>query len=736
MGDIETKIDRKDVVYVQTFLENSFSHEIIFGEECGVFGVYSRDGHAPMLARNGVAQLQHRGQEAAGESVFYENGQIRTYVDLGMVPQVLTDDVVKNFGESTHAISHNRYTTNDKGNKSNAQPIPVEYGNFSLSFAHNGNFFDTSWYGEIDVPIQTPGMSDSNKFAAFVLWNRLHSTTWNEAIKRSVERAQESGAISGVVLTNNGDIFAVRDPFGIRPLSFARSADGWMISSEDVATKVLKAQYVREVNRGEIIHISKQGTLESSFYGKIQNPRKCTLERIYFSRPDSFDENGMRLKTGREKAGEAVAARMIQKGLRPNVVVPIKDSGEPAAHGIAKGLGVPEVDAILTSHYVGRTFIMPGQSERKIAVNGKHNVIPEGIQGQDIVMADDSVVRATTAPPLVADSRESGAIKSRLGITAPPVTKNCDLGVDMPDISLIAAAPYAGLPLNTIEEKIAFKIGADSVTYLPITEVARSFQTTPDKMCYHCFGGPHPIRDKEVLFRYKERPIEGLPKIMVFISGNGTNLEKLIERVEDGDIEAQIIGVISNKEDAYGLVRAQNHGIPAKVISSKGMIKDEQKRHQEYMPKLKDEIEKMMPDIIVFAGFMVVLDDQFLTTMQDLEITGINLHPALLTQGSTEKIVTTRGEFCVIRGAHAIEEAYQLNIPVSGVTVHQLLPNHPFDTGPIILKEEVQRNKDDTFEKWEAKIHEAEYRVLPTALKRVIHALKHNIDISKGDFPW
>lgn len=718
-----------DAVYVAPVEVGEF-----IGEECGIVGVFSQKGKATIAAKYALGHLQHRGQEAAGESVWKSNGCILTHVDLGLIPFALTPDVLHDLGPSTHAIAHCRYTTSDKGNRANAQPIAVEFGGHAVSLAHNGNLFDTGWYDEIDVPINTQGTSDSNKLAAYLLWHRLTSSSWREAVVRALTRVQESGSISAVILTDDGSIFGIKDPFGIRPLCIAESDDGVVISSESVAPDMTGAHFRRELKPGEINRIDRFGNGEIFFYGTPRLPRPCTLERLYFSRPDSWGEH-MRMRTGRENAGEYVAERMIEQGLHPTVVVPVYDSGVPASQGLARGLSVPSVDAITTSHYIGRTFIMPGKEKRQHAVNGKHHVTPEGIQGEDVVAGDDTLVRANTAPPLMAAMGEAGATKKRLALTGPPSVRPCDLGVDTPTRKELAASPFEGRPLEEIEKHIASFIGADSVTYLPIEKVAQAFRTTPERTCWHCFGGPHPIRGEQTLFRYKERPIKGLPRVVIFISGKGSNMENILEGAEQGSVQAVVTGVISNKADVYGVTRAKNHHIPVTIVSSERMLKDPDTRAA-YMRTLIDHTSEFRPDVIVFAGWMIVMDNQFLTWMRDSEIIGINLHPALLTEGNEKTMNTTRGNIPVIRGAHAIEEAYKRTLPVSGITTHQLLPDMPFDTGPVVLQEEVRLRRGESLEEWERRMHEAEHRVLPAALKRVLHVLGHNIDVSKGDFPW
>jgi phosphoribosylglycinamide formyltransferase-1 len=222
----------------------------------------------------------------------------------------------------------------------------------------------------------------------------------------------------------------------------------------------------------------------------------------------------------------------------------------------------------------------------------------------------------------------------------------------------------------------------------------------------------------------KEKLSNQRARLLVFASGGGTNFQEIINRVESGEVNAEIVGLFSNKEEAYVRVRARNHNIPEELISSRGKLREIAKR-QEFEKEILAKVAEKLPDIIVLAGWMIVLSDDFITKANQLGARIINLHPALLTEGNEAEIETTFGKIPVIRGANAIHEAYELNLPVSGVTVHEVVPG-AFDTGPIILQEEVVRSEDETLESWETKIHQTEYRVLPRAIKNVILNLRVN----------
>lgn len=727
----ETFIPISDILTTVKEYE-SMEHEPSVSD-CGAIGIYSRSGHAPEMILDGLAALQHRGQDAAGIAALTVDGTIKTHIDYGLVPQVITQETLQTVGKCQFAIGHNRYRTNGSTDLSNAQPVHITFETYSLDFAHNGNFFDTSWF-DPSIPILTPGDSDSNKFAALVVWQRSQLSTWKDAIMTSLDLAQGTGSISGVAITNSGELFGMTDPYGNRPLCIARTNDGWVIASESDAGDMLGAFYVREVKRGEIVHITRDGILHSYFYGTPKRNARCILEDIYFSRPDSFDGKQF-MQEGRDRTGEFMAQRIKEKGIHPDVVAPVFDSGGPASKGMARMLDVPIVDAIITSHFAGRSFILPDQDTRASRVRGKFNVIPLGVQKKKIAMGDDSLIRNTTAGPLVRKIREAGAQEIHVVLASDPVVNPCNLGVDMKTKEEQAASPWASEPLEIIEAHMAAVVGANSVTYTPTARVTEAFGKSPGEVCFHCFGGPHPMTGEQVKFSERTRQIIDKPRIVVLISGNGTNLQKIIDGVEAMKIDADIVGVISNNPDADGLVRAQNHSIPTFTISSKGRLKNPSRRVA-FEQQLLLQVQQLSPDVIVMAGWMVVLSDDFLQPLHDEEVAVLNLHPAMLPRLGGESVQTRYGTIPAIRGVDAIHKAYDLMIPASGVTVHQVLSGNSVDVGPVILRETVKRVTDESFESWEARMHEAEYRVLPAALQYIIHVLKHNIDISKGTFPW
>lgn len=701
-------------------------------EKCGVVGVWTVETDAPYLARRGIISLQHRGQEGAGLSVLNSKNEIVTHKGMGLIPTVLTEEVMTQLGSANFAIAQNRYGTSGSGNVKNAQPIERKHGDMHMALGHNGNIPE-------DLPLlrklandHSKQISDTSLMATLIMKERETSSSWEEALIKVLPIFK--GAFCNIILTNEPAIYAMRDPFGIRPLCLGRFEDGWIIASESVSLDSTGAEFVRDIMPGEIIKIDKKGNLSSYFFGEPKKAQHCIFEYIYFARPDSF-LNGRRVRAGREESGKLLAKRIRAKGLKPDAVIPTFDSGYAAAKGCAEELGIPIIDAITTSHYVGRTFIQPGQNNRIAAVSGKHNIVPDEVYGKKIVIVDDSAVRLTTSTRLARGFRDAGVKEIYMGFASPPVVDQCDMGIDMRTKKELPAAKFVKLPFDKIEKKVAAHVGANEVIYLPIEETAHAFRGTKEDFYYYPFGGPHPIRGKQPELAKLKKKLRSKPKISVFVSGSGTNLQKIIDTIESGSIAAEISSVVSNKADAYGLERAKKHSIPTAVIPYTGKLTDTEAR-KIYDQKLIEHIKATDPDLVVLSGWMMVVGEAFLKEMQQLEIPVINLHPALMTRDLSENVATSRGVLPVIRGINAIQKAFDANYPVSGVTVHQILPGENFDIGPIILKAEVRRKNDDTLERWEKRMHETEYMLLPTAINRLLHVMKYNIDVSQGNFRW
>lgn len=702
-------------------------------EKCGVIGVWCAEKIASLYIRKGLSALQHRGQESAGISIYTPENKIQTYKGMGLIPNVLTTDVIHQLGESKVAIGHNRYSTTGSSTACNAQPITLTKGKFQISIGHNGNIPEYQHLLEqLEEKSKEECSSDTYLVAQLLLQERPKYSDWDETLKNVLPRIR--GAFCFVILTSDGAMYGARDTYGIRPFCLGKASNGWIIASESVAVDLTGAEFLRDVKPGEVVKINFDGELSSFFFGEPKRPQNCIFEYIYFSRPDSF-ENGIRVRNGREASGKLLAKRILKKGIKADVVIPVFDSGYPAAKGVAVELGLPLIDAITVSHYIGRTFIQPGQENRMAAVNGKHNIVPDEIFDKRVIVVDDSAVRLTTSKRLCLGLKDAGAEEVYMVFASPPVVNHCDLGIDMKSKKELPASNWASEPLEVIEKNVAELMSANGVVYLPIEEISRAMERTKEDFYHYPFGGPHPIRGPQYEFPKMKKKITSQAKIAVLISGSGTNLQEIIDRVDNGDIEAKIVLVIANNERAYGLERARKHNIPTSVLPYEGKVNDQEKR-KEYDRLLLDLIKKIDVDIIVLAGWNFILGNEFLSKVAQKEIPVLNLHPALLTTNLKDTIASSRGIIPVMRGQQAIKDAFGRRLLVSGVTVHQILPKNNFDIGPVILKEEVRIRSNDTLETFEKRIHEAEHRILPTAIKRLIHVMKAGIDVSKGDFYW
>ncbi|MGZ9146720.1 MAG: amidophosphoribosyltransferase, partial [Nitrospira sp.] len=377
------------------------------------------------------------------------------------------------------AIGHNRYSTTGGNDLKNVQPLIVNFALGNLALAHNGNLINAQMlrheleaYGAI-----FQSTSDSEVIIHLIAHSRADSF-----LARIVDAlSQVRGAFSVVLMTDNG-LIAARDPYGLRPLCIGRLRSSWVVASETCAFDLLDAEYVREVEPGELIVITEQGLDSHHPFPKV-NPAMCVFEYVYFARPDSriFGANavyGTRKALGRRLAQES--------GVPADVVIPVPDSGVPAALGYAEGGRIPFETGLIRNHYVGRTFIEPEQSIRHFGVKVKLNAVPEVLEGKRVVVVDDSLVRGTTSRKIVKMIRQAGAKEVHMRISSPPILSPCFYGIDTPTKKELIASDHS------IEE-IRKYITADSLAYLSIDGMLTSAPMTPDQYCTACFTERYPI---------------------------------------------------------------------------------------------------------------------------------------------------------------------------------------------------------------------------------------------------
>ena len=446
-------------------------------EECGVIGVYAPDEDVARIAFFGLFALQHRGQEAAGIAV--SNGrEFRMHKDIGLVSQVFTPALLASL-KGDFAIGHNRYSTTGSSSARNAQPFLIETRYGSLAVAHNGNLVNAA---ELRQELLDHGVGLSSSSDTEIIAQTLASSSgsdWFERVKNAMSKWK--GAFSLVILTRN-EVFAVRDPWGFRPLSVAMlPSGGHVVASESSALRSLGCEGIREVKPGEIIAISDYALRVCQALKPVEPSALCTFEHIYFSRPDSvWDDRSV--NQVRQKLGERLA---IEAPVKADVVIPVPDSSNPAAIGFSRVSGIPYNEGFVKNRYIGRTFIEPSDALRKQGVALKFNVMEENVRGKRVVAIDDSIVRGNTMGPLIRLLREAGAKEVHVRITCPPIVHPCFMGVDM--------GTYTELIAHTRSlAEIQAHVRADSLYYLSLEGMMQAIGRS-EGYCNACFTGLYPI---------------------------------------------------------------------------------------------------------------------------------------------------------------------------------------------------------------------------------------------------
>ena len=444
-------------------------------ESCGVFGVYAPGEDVARLTFFALFALQHRGQESAG--IATSNGKrLQVCAEMGLVSQVFTEESLSQLS-GDFAIGHNRYSTRGSNRITNVQPIVVGKGANTIAVAHNGNIVNAEHlYQELcDQGYTFRTSTDTEVIANLILSSPAKD--WVEKIRYAMHRLQ--GAYSLTLLTSRS-LYGVRDPLGVRPLCLGTLNGGWVLASESCAMDHIGAQFLREVENGEIIAISKNGL--DSYREEVDRKALCVFEYIYFARPDSVID-GRLLYPARQAMGEMLAQ---EHPVEADLVMGVPDSATAAAIGYARSSGIPLCEGLLKNRYVGRTFIEPDQRIRDLGVQLKFNPLPQMLDGQRLVVVDDSIVRGTTTPKVVKLLKRAGAKEVHMRICAPPIRYPCFFGVDMASRWELIAAQ------KTVPEVRDF-IGADSLGYLSIDGLIKAIGLPKDMFCLACFTGDYPI---------------------------------------------------------------------------------------------------------------------------------------------------------------------------------------------------------------------------------------------------
>ena len=464
------------------------------GHACGVFGVYAPGQTVAHLTYLGLYALQHRGQESAGIAV--SDGETVTVVkDMGLVTQVFDERRLAPL-EGHLAIGHNRYSTTGSSTWRNAQPVYRSVGDAGFALGHNGNLTNTVELAEVlgMLPgLATPATdvdstSDSALIAELVANEyasepRADGRELEVALERVLPRLE--GGFS-LVLMDDARLIGVRDRHGFWPLVLGRVEGGWVLASETAALDIVGAHFVREVEPGEMIVIDAAGMREHRF--AEPDPTLCLFEFVYFARPDTY-LFGRSVHAARQRMGEELAR---QAPVDADMVMPVPESGIPAAQGYARGAGLPYGDGLVKNRYVGRTFIQPSQQMRAGSVRMKLNPLPENIRGKRLVVVDDSIVRGTTTRQVVAMLREAGAAEVHFRVSSPPYRWPCFYGMDTGRRSELLAADLS-------VGEIADYLKVDSLAYLELDRLVRATGVASGSFCTACLSGDYPVPVPEML---------------------------------------------------------------------------------------------------------------------------------------------------------------------------------------------------------------------------------------------
>jgi len=445
-----------------------------FHEECAAVGVINHS-EAATFCYLGLYSMQHRGQEGAG-IVSTDSKEMYAYRDMGLVADVFDPDTLAKL-EGTAAIGHTRYATFGGKDWQNLQPFVANFSHDSLALAHNGNLINAT---EVRQELEKSGAIFSSTSDTEVILH-LTARSKEQGIVNKVASAlkQVKGAYSLVVMTFDS-LIGVRDPAGVRPLSLGKIGDGYIIASETCAFDLIGATFIRDIEPGEILEIRRDGTMQSNFDLREGPSAFCVFEYIYFARPDS-NIGGRNVYLARKRLGAELAK---EHPTQADYVIPVPDSGVPAALGYAQQSGIPMEFGLIRNHYVGRTFIEPAQSIRDFGVKVKLNPNDELIAGKRLVVVDDSIVRGTTCRKLVKMLREAGAKEIHFRISSPPTTGSCFYGIDTPSKEELIASSHS-------VEEIRKYIEADSLGYLSMEGVYRALEKPREIYCDACFSGEY-----------------------------------------------------------------------------------------------------------------------------------------------------------------------------------------------------------------------------------------------------
>ncbi|MEJ3652232.1 amidophosphoribosyltransferase [Actinomycetes bacterium KLBMP 9759] len=453
-------------------------------EECGVFGVWAPGEDVANLTYYGLYALQHRGQESAGMAVS-DGRRMVVFKELGLVSQVFDEKVLSSL-KGHIAVGHCRYSTTGSTIWENAQPtFRTTATGSGIALGHNGNLVNTAELRDEIAATLEPAAGGGSRIQAStdsdLITELLAATAADIGVEEAAMRLlpRVRGAYS-LVFADEQTLYAARDPYGVRPLVLGRLERGWVVASETAALDIVGASMVREVEPGELLAIDANGLRSSRF--APQEPKGCVFEYVYLARPDTTI-SGRSVHAARVEIGRRLAEEFP---VEADLVIPVPESGTPAAIGYAQGSGIPYGQGLVKNQYVGRTFIQPSQTIRQLGIRLKLNPLRDVIRGKRLVVVDDSIVRGNTQRALVRMLREAGALEVHVRIASPPVTWPCFYGIDF--------ATRAELVASGVDtEGVRRAIGSDSLGYISLDGLVAATEQPRSRLCAACFDGEYPI---------------------------------------------------------------------------------------------------------------------------------------------------------------------------------------------------------------------------------------------------
>ncbi len=611
--------------------------------------------------------------------------EINSIKGLGLVPSVFNEKNITQL-KGYIAVGHTRYSTTGGNTFNNVQPIIIKFKDDFMALAHNGNLVNVPELMKLIDKRKLQSTSDTEVMAYVI--ERMRGKSWEEKIKNAMPFLK--GAFSVVAVTKK-KLLAFRDPKGFRPLVIGRMNGDFIFSSETCALDTIGADYIRDVKPGEIISVDEHGM--RSIQTKASQMSFCLFEYIYLARPDSVFNKEL-VHQVRQRSGEILS---YEAHVPADLVVAVPDSGTSAAIGFSKASGIPFGEILIKNRYIGRTFIQPEQHMRELGVKIKFNPLKKIVKGKRIIIVDDSLVRGTTMKKIIQVLRQCGAKKIHIRICSPPIPFSCYFGVDTPNRKQLIASEKS---VDQIKEFI----GADSLAYLSLSGMVQASHQKKNSLCTACFTGTYPV---PIDTNFTKDMLEKEKKLAVLISnaGTGTNLQAIIDAIDNRSLKAKIAVVVSDQKDALGLKRAKKRNIPTHILE----------KNEDLITLLK----KTYPcDYIVLGGWKQMIPDEMIAKFPDKIV---NIHPGLIPDtldGVVKNPDNTLGLWNRKKFTNkAINNFLENKATYAGSSVHFL--SKEVDFGKVLGRGYEKIHKDDTIESLYGRLKQQEHTILITSLMRL-----------------